>query len=60
MSFEDSGKAVLLDGGWNVITGKLNILKHDRMETRVFEATNWLNLNVAFLDNSKLCDPVEG
>jgi hypothetical protein len=47
----DCWHAILLDGGGNFVTGKLDILQHDRMKTSMLELANRINTNITLLVN---------
>ena len=46
----DRRQAILLNGGWDVVAGKLDILQHDRVKARILELSNRLKTDSALLD----------
>ena len=50
---------VFLNGRWGDIAHEAHVLHHDRMKTRIFKTTDWLNASWAFLLNTNLFDTVD-
>jgi creatinine amidohydrolase/Fe(II)-dependent formamide hydrolase-like protein len=57
MALEHSWKTELLDGSWNMVTGQLNVLHHDRVQTSVLKLANGLEMNTTLLSNIKRSNP---
>ena len=54
----DSGQSALLNRRGGIVSRKLDVAEHNRMQACILEAVNQLNLDSAFLSDLNLGKPV--